>query len=221
VRNCRRMFAAVLLFLQVSTFESRITQPVEIEYLLHVPPAAEQPPPVILYLHGGSARGDMARLRGMGLPARVAKERDFPFLVIAPLLPAGEIWTNHRELIALLDDVLAKHRADRTRVYVTGHSMGGRGALYLAYKYPERFAAVAALSAVSPIGHWATKLKDIPLRYIHGAKDVQAPIADADELMKAIGNASYDRLADRDHFLLDYYDGDELFEWLLKHRRTR
>lgn len=209
------MLAAVLLLL---TFESRITHDARLEYLLHVPPAAEKPAPVILYLHGGSARGDLARHRSMGLPARVAKETSFPFIVVAPLLPKGEIWTNDRELIALLDEVLARHRADQTRVYVTGHSMGGRGALYLAYKHPERFAAVAALSAVSPIPHWAAKLKDVPLFYVHGAKDVQAPIADADELMKAIGTAEYRRLADRDHFLLDFYDGDELFAWLLKHR---
>lgn len=212
------MLAAVLLLL---TFESRITHDAKLEYLLHVPAAAEQPPPVILYLHGGSARGDLGKLRGMGLPARVANEKDFPFIVIAPLLPKGEIWTNDRELIALLDHVLATQRADRTRVYVTGHSMGGRGALYLAYKHPERFAAVAALSAVWPIEHWATRLKSIPLYYIHGVKDVQAPVADADALMKAIGGARYERLADRDHFLLDYYDRDDLFEWLLKHRRTQ
>lgn len=211
------MLAAVLLLL---TFESRIRHDVKLEYLLHVPPAAEKPAPVILYLHGGSARGDMEKLRGMGLPARVANEKNFPFIVIAPLLPKGEIWTNDRELIALLDDVLSKHRVDRRRVYVTGHSMGGRGALYLAYKHPERFAAVAALSAVSPIAHWSTRLNNVPLLYIHGAKDVQAPIADAEVLLKAIGNAEYRRLEDRDHFLLDFYDRDDLFTWLLQHRRN-
>ena len=216
------MLAAVLLLL---TFESRISHDVRIECLLHVPPAAAKPAPVILYLHGGSARGDLAKHRSMGLPARLAKEKDFPFIVVAPLLPKGEIWTNDRELIALLDHVLAKQRADKTRVFVTGHSMGGRGALYLAYKHPERFAGVAALSAVSPIAHWATKLKDVPLFYIHGAKDVQAPVADADELMVAIRNAGgdfkYDRYPDRDHFLLDLYDRNDIFDWLLEHRRRK
>lgn len=35
---------------------------------------------------------------------------------------------------------------DRSRVYLTGHSMGGRGVWYLATRYPDRFAAVGISS---------------------------------------------------------------------------
>lgn len=205
------------------TFEQRVTRKLSAKYLLHVPENAKAPLPVIVYLHGGSLRGaDVERLRTMGLPRCAERDPNFPFIVIAPLLPAGEIWTDDATIIALLDEVLATHAADRSRVYITGHSMGGRGALYVAYKHPERFAAVLAMSAVSPISHWATKLRDVPLWYIHGANDVQAPIADADALIEAIrgagGNVKYTRLAGRDHFILDMYERADLFAWLLEHR---
>jgi dipeptidyl aminopeptidase/acylaminoacyl peptidase len=68
-------------------------------------------------------------------------------------------------------------------------------------------------------------LKNVPLFYVHGAKDAQAPVADADELMVEIRNAGgdfkYDRYPDRDHFLLDLYERNEIFDWLLEHRRKQ
>ena len=54
--------------------------------------------------------------------------------------------------------------------------MGGRGALYFAYRMPSRFAAVVALSLYSPINAWGDKLSQIPLWLFHGAADTLAPI---------------------------------------------
>ncbi|HYO77876.1 MAG TPA: alpha/beta fold hydrolase [Thermoanaerobaculia bacterium] len=214
----------LMLFSTAATFETRVTQQVGMKYLVHVPTNTRAPLPVLVYLHGGSLRGeDVERLRAMGLPARLEKEPDFPFIVIAPLLPAGEIWTNDGAVIALVDEVLRTQRVDRTRVYITGHSMGGRGALYIAYKHPERFAAVVAMSAVSPIAHWATRLRNVPLWYVHGVNDVQVPVAEGDALVKAIreagGNVKYTRLDEGDHFLLDFYAEDDFVKWLLAHRK--
>jgi predicted peptidase len=65
-------------------------------------------------------------------------------------MSTGEIWTDVEALSALLDKVKADYKVDPHRIYVTGHSMGGRGALYLAYRLPECFAAVVALSPLFP-----------------------------------------------------------------------
>ena len=200
---------------------------IRLPYLLYVPSGydadADRRWPVILYLHGGSLRGDdLERLRTMGLPKRLENETAFPFIVAAPLCPEGEIWTDTDALSRLLDEVISQTRADTRRVYVVGHSMGGRGALYAAYKMPQRFAAVVALSPVSPVTAWAKQLKDLPLWLIHGEKDSAVPIADSDELSAAIEKAGgaklrYTRLPDRDHFILDLFDKNEVFDWLLEH----
>src|SRR4029077_12688317 len=155
---------------------------------------------------------------------RLEHDQQFPFVVVAPLCPEGEIWTDTDALIQLLDHIAANSRIDKDRVYVTGHSMGGRGALYLVYKHPERFAAVVALSPLSPITAWVKRLRDVPLWIIHGTKDTAAPIKDSEELMHEIeqsgGHPKFTPLPDRDHFILDIYDKDDVFDWM-KEQRSR
>src|SRR5947207_1197728 len=187
-------------------FDGEVPQAIHLEYLLFLPSTSNEDPlrrwPLILYLHGGSLRGDdVNKLRTLGLPHRLEQDRQFPFVVVSPLCPQGEIWTDAEALVRLLDEVVSSYRIDNKRIYLTGHSMGGRGALYLAYKYPERFAAVVALSPLSPITEWAKHLKNVPLWMVHGAIDTAAPIKDSEELVNAIeqsgGHPRFTSLSDR------------------------
>jgi len=210
----------------VQQVETRISRTVRTKYLLYAPAGYErqQKLPVILYLHGGSLRGDNIEvLRTTGLPHRLEGDHSFPFIVVAPLCPDGEIWTDAEAVIGVLDDVLAKYPADRSRVYITGHSMGGRGALYIAYKYPDRFAAIASMSAYSPVNEWASRLAKIPIWYVHGVNDNIAPITDGDALVQALkaagGQVKYLRLDGKDHFILDLYERNDWSDWLLMHSR--
>jgi len=164
---------------------------VHLSYLLFLPASYATTPdtrwPLILYLHGGSLRGDdVERLRIWGLPHKLESEPDFPFIVVSPQCPAGEIWTDIEAVDALLDQVMRDYRIDAQRIYITGHSMGGRGALYFAYRLPSRFAAALALGTYSPVTAWGGKLAQIPLWLFHGTADAQAPIAETKELIQAI-----------------------------------
>jgi predicted peptidase len=76
---------------------------------------------------------------------RLESQPDFPFVVVSPQCPAGEIWTDVEAIDGLLDRVVHDYRIDPQRIYITGHSMGGRGALYFASRLPSRFAAVLSL----------------------------------------------------------------------------
>lgn len=198
-----------------------------VPYLLYAPAAYEKEEhrrwPLIIYLHGGSARGgDLEKLRKIGLPARLEKERDFPFIVASPLCAEGEIWSDAEAIGALVERLTREYRVDLSRVYLTGHSMGGRGALYFAYRMPERFAAVAALSPLSPITAWSKGLTEVPLWLIHGAKDEQSPLRETTELVQAMekdgGHPRFSPLPERDHFILDWYERDEIFDWLAEQR---
>ena len=206
--------------------QAQVTRIITTKYLVYVPEAYERKEgerPIIVYLHGGSLRGDnVEALRTLGLPRRLERDHS-PFLVVAPLCPEGEIWTDSEAVITVLDDVLTKYPTYPNRVYITGHSMGGRGALYIANKCPARFAAIVAMSAYALINEWASRLSRIPIWYFHGVKDNVAPIADGDALVKALqsagGNVKYFRLDNRDHFVLDLYDRDDWGGWLLEHSR--
>lgn len=197
-------------------FERESHSKVRVPYLLFQPSDYNEHPqrrwPLILYLHGGSLRGDnVERLRTLGLPHRLEQDRQFPFVVVTPLCSEGEIWTDFDALAQLLNRVVRTNRVDEKRIYVTGHSMGGRGALYLAYKFPTRFAAVVAMNPLSPITAWAKHLRNVPLWIIHGGKDNDASIKESEELVHAIeqsgGSPKFTSLGDRDHSILDLTTG--------------
>jgi len=173
--------------------QSETTHAFRISYLLFLPADYEKDLraqwPLILYLHGGSLRGtDIEQVHTLGLPHKLESDPDFPFIVVSPQCPPGEIWTDVDALNALLDHAKTAYRVDPNRIYVTGHSMGGRGALYLAYRSPERFAAVIALSPLSPITAWKDNLAKVPLWIFHGRIDTLAPIADTEELARNRGD---------------------------------
>ncbi len=48
------------------------------------------------------------------------------FLVVSPQCPTGTWWDDDA-VLALLDEVMAKHQTDAGRIYLTGLSMGGFG----------------------------------------------------------------------------------------------
>jgi predicted peptidase len=212
---------------QSFTLQREFPHKVAIQYLLFLPEGYEKSRerwPLILYLHGGSLRGDdISQMKKFGLTEKVAADSKFPFIVVSPQCHQGEIWTDVDALGAVLDEVARTHRVDPDRVYVTGHSMGGRGALYAAYKMPNRFAAVVSLAPVGPITAWADKLARIPLWLFHGPNDQFTPMREVEELVHAIeaagGHPQFTVLPDRDHYILDVYDRPDLYGWLAQQKR--
>jgi predicted peptidase len=200
---------------------------IEIQYLLFLPKEYDKSAnqwPLILYLHGGSGRGDnISQMQKLGLAKKVEADPSFPFMVVSPQCRLGEIWTDVDALGAVLDEVARTHRVDRDRVYVTGHSMGGRGALYAAYKMPNRFAAVVSLGPISPITAWAAKLATIPLWLFHGSNDQFTPLKEVEELVHAVeaagGHPQVTVLPERDHYILDVYDRPDVYKWLAQQKR--
>src|SRR5260221_3001378 len=222
---CDRFFAMMIcLFLLAAPdwlqaeqhsaeFVGTVTSHVQMRYLLFTPKAYENAGgkkwPLIVYLHGGSRRGkDVEQLRdpGFGLPAIVDRNESFPFVVLSPQCPEGEYWT-----------------VDASRVYLTGHSMGGFGTWYLAYKHPEKFAAIAPMSASLVITAWASRLKEMPIWAFHGEKDNLVPVSDTQDLidrLRALGNeVRFTVLPNRDHYILDAYENQELYSWFLQHAK--
>lgn len=215
--------------LEKHTLEKVVSHHARIQYLVSLPGSYATRPdryPLILYLHGGSLRGDdIDQMKRWGLAEKAEADPEFPFIVVSPQCPSGEIWTDVDALAAVLDEVMQNYRVDADRVYVSGHSMGGRGALYAACKMPGRFAAVLALSPVSPISAWAEKLRAVPVWIFHGANDQFTPAREVQELVQAIakagGHPEFTLLPDRDHYILDVYNRPDVSKWLAEQRRKR
>lgn len=90
-----------------------------------------------------------------------------------------------RAAMAALDDVLARHPVDTTRVYLTGVSMGGSGTWWWASHAPRRFAAVITACGLSEVAR-ATSLTKIPLWAFHGSNDEVAPVQRSHSMIAAI-----------------------------------
>lgn len=66
--------------------------------------------------------------------------------------PFGYDWEDwgREDALEVLDLATKEYRPDPTRVYLTGHSMGGHGTWHLGVLYPDRFGAIA------PSAGWAS-----------------------------------------------------------------
>lgn len=204
-----------------------------LDYWLYAPPGARDGLPLIVYLHGGSGRGDDLELvmEAESLP-QFLRDGDLALsaYVVMPQLPSGETgWNAVTEGLAeLIDAVVEECGADAGRVSLTGHSMGGTGAFAVAAALPGRFSCVAPLSgSVRDTREMRAALSDLPVWAIAGAQDdVVDPAAAWDFLaaLRAVNpDARYTEVEDAGHFGLParaYLDGEiGLVRWLLSHER--
>ena len=199
--------------------------PVEVNYLLYLPPDYEEQEswPLLLFLHGKGERGDDLELvKKHGPPKLIAEGRDFPFIVVSPQCPADQWWESI-ELSALLDDLTRTHKVDEDRVYLTGLSMGGFGTWRLAAYAPQRFAAIAPICGGGEI-YWAEELAPLSVWAFHGAQDPVVPVERSQALVDALKEKGAEPIltiypeADHDSWT-ETYNNPELYEWLLQQRR--
>jgi predicted esterase len=195
--------------------------------LVHLPEGYAQAPekkwPLILFLHGSGERGDdLDVLKTEGPGAYADKGHPLPFLVVTPLCPNDESWTPAL-LWNLLQEIEKSYRVDSSRIYLTGLSMGGIGAIELAATYPGEFAAMAPLSSRED-PEIALRLQHIPTWFFHGSDDDIVPTRYAEEMAAAlkkeggpvkltilpgVGHGGWD----------DIYANPELYAWFLRYRR--
>ena len=210
-------------------------RPEKLPFLLYAPRDydAAKKYPLLLFLHGvgESGDGDFKKLAIHGPPKRIGKEgQHYPFIVVSPQspMPGMEMeeiivsWKTN-ELMALLDQVEAQLSIDKTRVYVSGMSMGGFGTWRLVADHPERFAAAIPVCGGGKI-EWAEKLKSVPIWAFHGAKDGVVPFKLGKEIVDAIQLAGGDvkltvyPKANHDSWTATY-ENAEIYKWLLRHKR--
>lgn len=212
-------------------------------YRVHTPrlePHARAP--LILFLHGAGERGDdnaaHVSYESFRNPTSLFFRDAF---VLAPQCPANDQWTSVAtwrapeppaaqptralgKALALLADFTARNPVDPARVYVTGMSMGGYGALDAVWRQPKTFAAATIVcGAAHPA--LAAGVKDVPLLFAHGAQDPLIPIALMRTLVKALlaqGAAPRTvEYATGGHGVWDRaYTDPDLTQWLFTQRRS-
>lgn len=213
---------------QNRTFEAPVTKTASLKYLLYLPPDYEKQDkwPLMIFLHGYGERGDDLELvKKHGPPKLIDAGQDFPFIIVSPQCPDTTVWPEQAdELKGLIDSLIAEHKVDTSRVYLTGLSMGGYGTWYLASRYPEKFAAIAPICGGG--GWWmAGALKNIPAWVFHGDADPVVPLIESEVMVSRIkqagGEVNFTVYPGVDHdSWTETYNNPELYEWFLSHPKT-
>lgn len=148
-----------------------------LKYLLYEPTHLEDKQkfglPMVVVLHGsGEIGSSLSKLKKREPYLSLANGKFKPDCwVLMPQLPK-KTWNYYAsDLINLCDFVQEAVGADTQRVSLTGHSLGAIGVIEVMLKYPGYFSAGAALSCCKDYSIYLPRLSEIPLWFIHGAKE--------------------------------------------------
>jgi predicted peptidase len=120
------------------------------EFFVYLPDYFEEldSPPLIVFLHGSGERGYDASeaLKGVG-PA--FEELQLPAVAIFPQCdPEYRAFYGAMEtrVMSAIERVIEEFHVDRSRIYLSGYSMGGSSALWLAARHPSIFAGMISVA---------------------------------------------------------------------------
>jgi predicted peptidase len=154
--------------------------------------------PLILFLHGAGERGSDNEKQltwGAKLFLKDENRKSFPAIVVFPQCPQESFWptakvdmstqpvkidfdyssqpnwplTAANELVRKLSN---EEAIDKSRIYVTGLSMGGMGTFESVYRYPDLYAAAMPICGGGDIGRYDKRVAKVPYWIFHGDADV-------------------------------------------------
>jgi len=173
--------------------------------VMHVPAGYDGSIPcsLVFALHGRGQTG--ARFRDRGFDEYADR---YNFIVVYPDAVAG-IWEIYPGLKGPNDDLAffekmlrgfkGKYRIDPSRIYVTGHSMGGYMTYRLAHDLPGTFSAMAPVAGLSVMFGNPVAKGPVSLLHLHAADDWTVPVgAQADtDVSSAVGSVLEWKMANK------------------------
>ncbi|MDF1661429.1 MAG: alpha/beta hydrolase-fold protein [Planctomycetota bacterium] len=214
-------------------FYQQQTRTLNLNFLLFSPETDHDPNrryPLVLFLHGAGERGEeLERLLDHSIPDIIEQQKREPFFLLAPQCPNDSYWILHREsLTRLLDEFLGSYPVDRSRIYLTGVSMGAETSWLLALQNPDLFAAFVPVCGRGPwwadFPNVAGELNRLPIWAFHGDADTIMPVQHSRALVARVndcgGSARYTEYEGVDHDSWNRaFKEDEMYDWLFQQRR--
>jgi predicted esterase len=206
---------------------------------------ATQKLPLVVFLHGAGERGtdNEAQLRngilGLVEPDQFAKH---PCFILAPQCPPDERWgggsrdgdrltfnpaqatTYGGMVLELIDSIVQKYPAvDRSRIYLTGLSMGGFGTFDLTMRRPDFFAAAMPVCGGGD-PKTAQRIKDLPLWVVHSVRDETVMPRFSRRMVEALramgSSVKYTEFTTLDHAMWqEVYYNQKYLDWLFEQRK--
>lgn len=178
--------------------------------------------PLLIFLHGAPQRGDnFEKLKQVALPFEIEKNNlKIDMIVVAPLCPITDTWEPEK-IYQVFVDVYKNYPIDLKKIYLTGFSMGGFGAIKFAKEYSKLLAAIAPVCSGGS-KYVAPEIKDIPFWFFHGKQDKIIGYEKTEELFKELQKLNADvkltTYEDLGHEIWnETYKNEELYQWFLSH----
>ncbi len=182
--------------------------------------------PLLIYLHGaGSRGGDISIVSDAvtGPIGEINRGHRLPFIIAAPQCNAKMWFEISETVLGFIDMVAARQDVDRTRIYLSGTSMGGYACWYFAMFRADLFAAILPVCG-GGLPAFASYLKGLPVWAHHGALDnvvdVNESLAMVRQLRRLGSEVRLTIYPDREHDAwVPAFADPEVYTWLLAHRR--
>lgn len=153
--------------------------------------------PLILLLHGGGERGsdnEKQLTHGAGLFLNENNRRQYPAIIVAPQCPADAYWAAANidrsttpfqinldygaepqwPLVAaneLVKKIADEEAVDKSRIYITGLSMGGMGTFEAVFRYPDIYAAALPICGGGDLRAYDRRVRKTAFWVFHGSDD--------------------------------------------------
>lgn len=206
--------------------------------------------PVVLFLHGAGERGndnEKQLTHGAKLFLSENARKNFQAIVIFPQCETDGFWSNVKVdrtktplafdfdykqaatdqlkgVTKLLKQVIRRHNVDKSRIYITGLSMGGMGTFEMVYRNPKLFAAALPICGGGDTTHYNKKVKAIPFWVFHGAVDAVVNVKYSQEMvakLKTLGvNVKYSEYPNVNHNSWDNaFAEPDFLSWMFSNKR--
>lgn len=168
--------------------------------------------PLVLFLHGAGERGndnEKQLTHGSKLFTDPANRKAHPAIVIFPQCPAEGYWSSVdvnrntspftlqfdytnpitpalQAAIELVQKMIVNEGVNKSRVYITGLSMGGMGTFEAVYRFPDLFAAAVPICGGADVEAYDKRVAKIPFRVFHGAKDVVVDVKHSQAIVEKL-----------------------------------
>ena len=206
--------------------------------------------PLILLLHGGGERGsdnEKQLVHGAKLFLNENNRKAFPAIILVPQCPEDSYWAAVKidrstqpfnitfdysadpqwPLVAaneLVKKISNEEAVDKSRIYVTGLSMGAMGTFEAVYRYPDLYAAALPICGGADTNAYDKRVKNTAFWIFHGADDAVVDVKLSREMAAKLKSLKvknkYTEYPGVNHNSWDNAFADPAFlSWMFQHKR--
>ena len=166
-------------------------------YYLYVPDNVQTGnKPLVVFLHGSGERGsNISSLERYGFAKYIKNGSNYNAVILIPQLASGEEWdtgSNRNKLMNLINQVVNEYSIDRSRISISGFSLGTVPIPNLLKENSNYFSSVVLIALCGSGDSRANYFKNIPTRVYFGSNDTSCSTSNTKSFVNALKKINND-----------------------------